>query len=111
AALADHGLPAPSRDDVRDWVGGGARNLVAQAAPAAQVEPVLAGFLARYAAAPTAHSKLYAGLGPVLDRLASSNRVLAVLTNKPHELAVRISDELLAPWPFALIAGHSRSIP
>jgi phosphoglycolate phosphatase len=111
AALADHGLPAPPRDVVRGWIGGGAHSLIQQAAPAEVVDLVLARFHHYYGEAPTAHTRLYDGLAPVLDRLSDSHRVLAVLTNKPHELAVRIADEVLGRWPFAVIAGHRRGMP
>ncbi len=111
AALADHGLAAPPRDDVRGWIGGGARNLIAHAAPADLVDLVLARFQAHYLAAPAAHTRVYDGLAPVLDCLAESHRVMAVLSNKPHDLTVRIADEVLARWPFAVIAGHRRGVP
>ncbi|HTJ40510.1 MAG TPA: HAD family hydrolase [Kofleriaceae bacterium] len=111
AALADHQLPAPSREAVRDLIGGGARNLIVRTAPADRVDDVLARFNVHYAAAPISCTILYDGISPVLDRLAASHRTLAVLTNKPHEIAVKICDELLAPWPFAVVAGHRRGAP
>ena len=111
AALADHALPAPTIDQVRDWIGGGARTLIARAAPPDQVDAVLARFQLHYAAAPTSRTTLYDGISPVLDRLADAGRVLAVLTNKPHKIAVQIADELLAPWPFAVIGGHRPGVP
>jgi phosphoglycolate phosphatase len=110
-ALADHGLPAPGRDVVRGWIGGGARSLIAHAAPDEHVDSVLARFRIHYAAAPVAHTRIYAGLASVLDRLADAHRALAVLSNKPHDLTVRIADEVLARWPFAVIAGHRRGAP
>jgi phosphoglycolate phosphatase len=114
AALADHDLPAPAREQVRAWIGGGARTLVARALAGrgdALVEPVLDRFRVHYAAAPVVHTHVYAGLPAVLDRMVSAGRTLAVLTNKPHDLAVRICDALLAPWPFAVIAGARSGVP
>jgi phosphoglycolate phosphatase len=111
AALDEHHLPRADRDAVRGWIGGGARNLIAHATPADQVEAVLAAFRLHYAAAPVTHTRIYDGLAPVLDRLAESRRVLAVLSNKPHDLTVRIAEEILARWPFAVIAGHRRGVP
>jgi phosphoglycolate phosphatase len=110
AALVDHGLPTPTRAQVRTWVGGGARALVAHAVTAAQVDPVLARFAVHYAAAPVVRTVLYPGLAPVLDELAAGHR-LAVLTNKPEPLAVAICGRLLARWPFAIIHGQRPGVP
>ena len=111
AALTDHSLPKPALDTVRTWIGGGARNLVAHAIDAARLAPdmvdvVLARFRVHYAAAPIVETRLYAGLPPVLDELVGADLRLAVLTNKPHDLAVRICGPLLAPWPFGVIVGQ-----
>jgi phosphoglycolate phosphatase len=110
AALAEHAIAAPSLDTVRGWIGGGARALIGHAVAPALVEPVFARFLVHYAAAPVAHTRLYPGLGPVLDRLARSC-TLAVLSNKPHELTLQIAAALLAPWPFAVIVGAHPGVP
>jgi phosphoglycolate phosphatase len=96
---------------VRDWIGGGARSLVARAAPAAMVDAVLRRFEDRYAAAPVSRTILYDGISVVLDRLTAAHRVLAVLTNKPHAIALRVADELLARWPFAVVLGHRAGAP
>lgn len=111
AALADHALPQPALDTVRTWIGGGARNLIAHAIDAARLAPdmvdvVLARFRVHYAAAPIVKTRLYPGLEVVLDALVGADLRLAVLTNKPHDLAVRICGPLLAPWPFGLIMGQ-----
>ena len=111
AALADHGLPRPELDTIKTWVGGGARNLVAHAVDASRLAPdmvdvVLARFRAHYAAAPIVETRLYAGIAPILDELAGADLRLAVLTNKPHDLAVQICGPLLAPWPFGAIVGQ-----
>lgn len=111
AALADHGLAQPAVETVQTWIGGGARNMVAHAIDAARLAPdmvdvVLARFRVHYAAAPIVETRLYPGLAPILDALVVADLRLAVLTNKPHDLAVRICGPLLAPWPFGLIIGQ-----
>jgi phosphoglycolate phosphatase len=111
-AMADIGLPAPGRDAVRRWIGGGARNLIEQAAPADRVDDVLARFRTRYHAAPVSHTHLFPGVDALLDRLAvAGGPALAVLSNKPHDLTVRICDALLARWPFRSIVGHRAGSP
>lgn len=111
AAMADHGLPAPTRDQVRGWIGGGPRKLVAHAVEPSLVEPVHARFHECYAAAPIVQTALYAGLAPVLDRFAAAGVRLAVLTNKPHSLARAICDRVLARWPFSPIVGARDGVP
>jgi phosphoglycolate phosphatase len=110
-ALADHGLPAPDRETVRTWVGGGARNLVARAVAPALVEPVLARFRVHYAASPVVHTALYPGIAELLDALTASGVALAVLSNKPHALTEQIAERLLARWPFQHVHGHRDGVP
>jgi len=115
AALGELGLARPELDTVRTWIGGGARNLVAHAVDASRLSPdmvdvVLARFRAHYAAAPIVETRLYPGIAPILDELIGADLRLAVLTNKPHDLAVRICGPLLAPWPFGAIVGQRPGI-
>jgi phosphoglycolate phosphatase len=112
-ALADHDLPAPPAELVRTWIGGGARMLIAHAVTGtpALVDPLLARFRVHYAAAPVVRTTLYDGVAPVLDALVGAGVALAVLTNKPHELAVPICERLLGAWPFAAVIGHRPGEP
>ncbi|MBA3394001.1 MAG: HAD-IA family hydrolase [Deltaproteobacteria bacterium] len=110
-ALADHGIARPTREMVRTWIGGGARNLIAHAVEPALVEPVLARFGVHYRAAPHVHSRLYAGLEPVLDQLVAAGIRLAILSNKPHDLTVPIAAALLGRWPFEIVAGQRAGVP
>ena len=110
-ALADRGLPERTRDEVRAWVGHGAEQLIVRAVPAAdEVAPVLAQFLERYRERPVIATRVYDGLGAVLD-VIGPGRALAVLSNKPHDLTVAIADALLARWRFAVIAGRRPDRP
>jgi len=104
-ALVDHGLPKAPPELVRTWIGGGARVLIERAVGPDLVDPVLERFRAHYAAAPVVDTIVYEGLAPVLDALAAAGLALAVLTNKPHRLAVPICERLLGAWPFVAIAG------
>jgi len=112
-ALADVGLPEPPRDAVRRWIGGGARDLISRAAGGRTevVDDALAAFRRHYAADPVIHTRLYPGVDAVLEQLAARGALLAILSNKPHELTRRIAAALLAPWPFAAVAGQRDGIP
>ena len=110
-ALDDHGIARPPIERVRTWIGGGARNLVVHAVGEARADAVLARFRVHYAAAPIVHTRLYPGLDAVIDDLAARGVALAVLSNKPHALTVRICEGLLARWRFAAVVGHRDGAP
>jgi phosphoglycolate phosphatase len=110
-SLDDAGLPVPGLGAVRTWIGAGARNLVAQAAPAARVDDVYAGFQRHYGERPIVRTSLFPGVAGVLDGLAQRGTPMAVLSNKPHALTVRIADALLARWRFAAVVGHRPGAP
>ncbi len=110
-ALVDHGLAARSRDEIGEWVGYGAEQLVTRAVPdVALVAPVLATFRARYRSRPVIATRVYDGLDQVLDRVGTRYR-LAVLSNKPHDLTRDVAGALLGRWPFAVIAGQRPDRP
>lgn len=106
AALAEKGLTGWSRSEVGEWVGYGAEHLVIRAVPHPEmVADTLARFREHYRARPVVYTHVYPDLPRVLDRI-SPGRKLAVLSNKPHELTVRVCEQLLGTWPFAVIAGQ-----
>src|SRR5437867_3192050 len=93
AALAALGLPARSREEVRSFVGEGARRLVERAvAPRADLtESALTLFFAHYEAHLVDATRAYEG---VPELLASLRGPLAVATNKPGRFARRILAKL-----------------
>lgn len=112
AALVESGYSAHSLDAIKQWVGTGAEQLVASAVPDRERVPeVLAKFRACYRGAPFGRTQVYAGLDAALDLLAGRGRVLGVLSNKPHDLVVRIADELLSRWPFGVVVGERPGRP
>jgi phosphoglycolate phosphatase len=110
-ALADHGLPQHSREDIGEWVGYGADELVRRAVPSEDlVEPVLQRYRVRYTARPVVDTRVFDGLDVVLDSLAK-RYPLAVLTNKPHDLTLEVMDTLLSRWRFAAVHGQRAHLP
>ncbi len=89
AALAGVGVPPRSVEEVRSFVGEGARRLVERAvAPRTElVEPALAAWLRHYEAHCVDATRPYPGIDAVL---AGAGRALAVCTNKPGALARKI---------------------
>jgi phosphoglycolate phosphatase len=93
------GLPSVSDDQVRSWIGDGARTLVGRALRASGVtEEDLAAALARawsgfeidYAEHCGRRSQVYPGVRAALDRLARSGARLACVTNKEAAFAHRV---------------------
>ena len=105
-ALDDHGFAKPTRAIVRDWLGRGARNLIAHAVPEAMVDVVLERFRVHYAATPCVHTQLYAGIDAVLDRFAEAGLALGVCSNKEDALTKHICQIVLARWPFGTFVGQ-----
>lgn len=103
-ALAALGLPPRSRDEIRSFVGEGARLLVERAiSPRAELlEPALALWRDHYDAHCLDRTRLYPG---VEAALAGAGRVLAVHTNKPGALARKILAGLGVAARFAAVVG------
>lgn len=103
-ALAAVGLPPRSLDEVRGFVGEGARVLVERAvAPHAdRVEPALSAWRAHYEAHCLDRTRLYPGIAAALE---GAGRVLAVHTNKPGTLARKILAGLGVLERFAVVIG------
>lgn len=88
--------PAP-RDSVREWVGDGLPTLCRRAWTDASIDELsrlTKTAQAAYRAACVVHTRPYDNILKLLDLLKADGYALAVLSNKPHELACRVIDEL-----------------
>jgi phosphoglycolate phosphatase len=105
-ALAAVGLPPRSLDEVRGFVGEGARLLLARAvSPADQLlEPALAAWRPHYEAHCLDRTRPYPGVAALLAS-AGAGRTLAVLTNKPGPMARKILAGLGLLPRFAAVVG------
>jgi phosphoglycolate phosphatase len=103
-ALAALGLPPRGRDEIRGFVGEGARLLLSRAvAPRDELlEPALALWHEHYDAHCLDRTRLFPG---VEAALAGAGRALAVHTNKPGALARKILAGLGVAGRFAAIVG------
>jgi phosphoglycolate phosphatase len=108
------GMPEPSDEQTRAWVGGGAKDLIARAANVVGVErlpdqqfldDMHAAFISEYRRQPMIQTALYSGIAECLDELSANGTMLAVLSNKPHDLTVEISRQLLHRWTWHSIVG------
>lgn len=103
-ALHALGLPPRTIDEIRRFVGEGARVLLARAvAPHDELlEPALAAWWEHYEAHCLDRTRPYPGIGALL---AGSGRTLALHTNKPGRLARKILDGLGLLERFAAVVG------
>ena len=112
--LAEEGLPELPESTVRHLVGDGARALLRRGYEAdgrafPEGEPgdaLVARFVAHYQKNLTTRSRPFPGLDACLDRLERSGAALAVCTNKPHDLAVGVLEELRLAPRFAEVLGR-----
>ena len=95
-ALKELLLPSCSEQQVRSWVGNGAKVLMQRAlthslsAPVSEdvLDNAMPVFMRHYQANLQQHSQLYPGVLQVLARLDELGYSMAVVTNKPHRFAV-----------------------
>ncbi len=110
-ALADVGLPPRSADEVRSFVGHGARRLVERCVwPRTDLlEPALRAWRRHYDVHLLDHTVPYPGILAALDALRP-RALLGVATNKPGAFARRICDALL-PNRIAGVVGGDEAPP
>lgn len=114
-ALAHAGRPAVPVDQVKDLIGGGARQMLVRALgitgavpPEGEIAALHQVLLTYYRANIAVHSGLYPGGADMLDALEARGVKIAVVTNKTEALAVRLLDQLgLAPRLATIIGGDT----
>lgn len=97
AVLRELGQPERSLDDIRSYVGNGARNQIRCALPEGSgddaIDDALSRYRAHYAAHCRDHTKPYPGVVEALRRLKDAGKKLAVVSNKPDAAVRLLSDE------------------
>jgi len=109
-ALRLAGLPLRSRDEVRTFVGDGARPLIARSVGdhRERMEEVLATWRVYYEEHLLDQTRAYPGIVEVLSRARCP---LAVQTNKPGAMARRILEGLGLLTRFAVVLGGGEAPP
>ena len=117
AVLRQFGYPERTMEEVRQFVGNGARRLIEQAVPAgeeARVDEVLSAFQTYYAAHCDILTRPYPGI-PELLACLDGKYPLAVVSNKPDravkELAKIYFPALYARGESADCPGRERRLP
>jgi phosphoglycolate phosphatase len=112
-ALASIALPTHETKAYRRFVGDGVRVLAERVLPPSErhrVDELLDAYRPRYRARQL-EAPAYDGVQAMLDALAARKIPMAVLTNKPDDLAVEIVGALFAAIPFAHVRGERPSVP
>jgi len=109
--LVHYGCPERTIDEIRAFVGNGARELIRCALPASaaeELEPVLAEYLDWYAVNFCVKAAPYAGVKAVVDDLVEKGVKVAVVSNKPDATTKKLA-ELFFPGLSAF--GQRDDIP
>jgi phosphoglycolate phosphatase len=114
--LVSMGFPAHPLADYRRFVGDGMAMLARRVLPAdrvddATVEECVARLRKVYAGRATQRTAPYDGIPELLGGLASRGIRMAVLSNKPHDLTVKLVQQLFPRSPFEAVFGERPGIP
>jgi phosphoglycolate phosphatase len=111
--FADHGVPPLALESARPLIGGGIKVLLERGLAAQgltftpeDLDRLYDVYLGRYADHIADQSRAFPGLELALDALAAQGWRLAVCTNKPEWLSVRLLDKLKLARRFAAICGQ-----
>src|SRR5690606_11396899 len=114
--LAAENLPPASLDDVRRYVGQGARTLIVRAFAVHGIHPdearlglLTEEYLSICASDIAAHTTVTPGVPDALTARAGSGATLCVCTNKRTDLSVQLLDALELSPRFAAIVGADRA--
>ncbi len=114
ATFTEINLPPRSAEETVRWVGWGVRYLVERAVPpdrAGEVNTIVARFREIYARDLIRTTAPYPGVPALLDGLVARGVPMAVLSNKPHEMTVRIVREVFGRWSFVAALGARTGVP
>ena len=111
--LAHYDLPPRTLDEVRRFVGNGARKLMLRSLPADCnfIDEALEYYNGCYARHCTNKVKPYDGIMEFLTALTAKKIPLGICTNKQHFAAVEIAEKILAPINFPYVSGDMPDSP
>ncbi|MBR4903266.1 MAG: HAD family hydrolase [Selenomonadaceae bacterium] len=112
--LAHYNFPLRTLDEVRQFVGNGARKLMVRSLPADKenfVDEALKYYDGCYARNCLKKIKPYEGIMELLTTLEAKKIPLGICTNKQHFAAIEIADKVLAPIKFSYVSGDEPGLP
>jgi len=114
--LKEMGLPQITTDECRSFVGNGARYLMERSLEAAgdrelsRIEEGMEVYGRIFDENCTYHVTPYQGIPELLQSLKEKGVLLAVLSNKPHEQAVKVVKEIFGERWFDYVSGQQEGI-
>ncbi len=115
--LIHYNFPRRTLDEVRQFVGNGARKLMLRSLPAEKisdenfVDEALNFYNDCYARNCLKKVRPYAGVMKLLATLEAKKIPLGICTNKQHFAAVAIAEKILAPIKFSAVSGDESGRP
>ena len=115
--LASYNFPLRTLEEVRQFVGEGARKLMERALPAEKssdknfVDEALENYNQCYSRHVTNKSKPYAGIMELLKNLQEKKIPLGICTNKQNFAAQIIAEKILSPIKFEKVFGDEKNFP
>ena len=111
--LAHYSLPLRTLDEVRQFVGNGAKKLMLRSLPEGCnfIDEALDFYNACYARNCTNKVKPYAGIMEFLAALEAKKIPLGICTNKQNFAAVEIAEKILSPIKFSYVSGDEPNLP
>jgi len=114
--LKRYGLSQHKVNDVQDWIGEGAIELIRKAIPEDKIASLdvprfLWEYREQYRLNCAVKSRVYEGIPSLLDSLKGNQISLNILSNKPHELTILVSEKFFSKWHFENILGMRENIP
>lgn len=109
--LAHYNLPPRTFEEIKNFVGNGARKLIERSLPAEKssdknfVQETLEYYDGSYARHALNKTKPYDGIMEFLSKLEEKKIPLAICTNKQKFAAVKIAEKILSPIKFFEIVG------
>ena len=114
--LREFGLTALPVENYNFYAGDGADELVRRMLAAtpggdkADYEQIRTVYRQRFAENPFYHVKPFDGIIELLEKLKEENIKIAVLSNKPHEAAVKVIEKMFGNSEFDMVLGQSEAI-
>ena len=111
--LAHYNLPPRTLDEVKNFVGNGARKLMLRSLPADCnfIDEALEFYNGCYARNCLKKVQPYDGIMKFLAALEAKKIPLGICTNKQHFAAVAIAEKILAPIKFSYVSGDEPGQP
>jgi phosphoglycolate phosphatase len=112
-ALRTYGYPTHEIEAYHAMVGSGLKRAMEMALPdGVELKPEhVDAMIAYYREHPHDFARPFDGVNQLLDAIRTSGIPVSVLSNKHHELTVRIVDKLFPGFPFVSVQGLSEQFP